>query len=150
MVEFTSKHSLRLNQHNLIIRSTPSLEEHSYDVTITHVNINGILRTKHYDKLDKLPGNVMKVANTCQKYNIGKKFISAILPSTRRNINIFGINKKSRDLCLKYNFEFINHQQVTTKYLWNDEIHQLHTSKSILGQNFVNRVSNFFAKIIIF
>ena len=150
MAEFTSKHSLRLNQHNLIIRSTPSLEEHSYDATIIHVNINRILRTKHYDKLDKLPGNIMKVANTCQKYNIGKKFISVILPSARRNINIFGINKKSRDLCLKYNFEFINHQQVTTKFLWNDEIHQLHASKSILGQNFVNRVSNFFAKIIIF
>ena len=47
---------------------------------------------------------------------------------------------------MKYNFEFINHQQITTKFLWNDGIHLLDTGKSILGQNFVNRVSNFFPK----
>ena len=82
--------------------------------------------------------------NTCQKYNIGKIYVSAILPSTRTNINIFDINKKLSDLCMKYNFEFIDHQQITTKFLWNDGIHLLDTGKSILGQNFVNRVSNFF------
>ena len=47
---------------------------------------------------------------------------------------------------MKYNFEFIDHQHITTKFLWNDGIHLLDISKSILGQNFVNRVSNFFRK----
>ena len=82
------------------------------------------------------------MGNTCQKYNTGKIYISAILPSARTNINIFDINKKLRDLCMKYNFEFIDHQQITTKFLWNDGT----TGKSILGQHFVNRVSNFFRK----
>ena len=41
--------------------------------------------------------------------------------------------------------------QTATKFLWNDGIRILETSKSILGQNFVNRVSNFFfAKAILF
>ena len=61
----------------------------------------------------------------------------------KNKYNIFDINKKLRDLCLKYNFEFIDHQQITTKFLWNDGIHLLDTGKSILGQNFVSRVSNF-------
>ena len=47
---------------------------------------------------------------------------------------------------MKYNFEFIDHQQVINKFSWNDGIHLLDTGKSILGQNFVKRVSNFFAK----
>ena len=47
---------------------------------------------------------------------------------------------------MKNNFEFIDHEQTTTKFLWNDDIHLLDTGKSILGQNFVNRVSNFFLK----
>ena len=47
---------------------------------------------------------------------------------------------------MKYNFEFIYHQQITTKFLWNDGIHLLDTGKSTLGQNVVNRVSNFFSK----
>ena len=45
---------------------------------------------------------------------------------------------------MKYNFEFIDHQQITTKFLWNDGIYSLDTGKSILGQNFVNWVSNSF------
>ena len=105
-----------------------------------------ISRSKH-DELDKLLENIIKVGNTCQKYNTGKTCISAILPSARANINIYGINKKLRHLCMKHNFEFIDHEQITFKFLWNDGIHLLDTGKSILGHNFVNRVSNFFRKI---
>ena len=96
---------------------TPTLEECSYDAAIIHIGINDILRSKHYDELDKLPGNIIKEGNICQKYNIGKIYISAILPSTRLNINIFDINKKLHDLCMKYNFEFIHHEHITTKFL---------------------------------
>ena len=74
-----------------------------------HVGINDILRSKHYGELDKLLGNIIKVRNTGQRYSIGKIYILAIFPPTRTNINIFDINKKLRDLCMKYNFEFIDH-----------------------------------------
>ena len=87
---------------------TPTLEEYSYDAAMIHVSINNILRSKHYDELDKLPGNIIKVANTCQKNNIGKMCISAILPSTRTNISIFDISKKLCDLCMKYNLSIIS------------------------------------------
>ena len=137
---FAGAKSTQLNHY-----VTPTLEEYSYDAAVIHVCINDILRSKH-DELAKLPENILKVGNTCQKYNIGKIYISAILPSTRTNINIFDINKKLRDLCIKHNFEFINHEQITSKLLWNDGIYLLDTGKSILGQNFVNRVSNSFRK----
>ena len=51
---------------------------------------------------------------------------------------------------MEYNLEFIDHQQITIKFLWIDHIHLLDTGKSILGQNLVNKVSNFFAKMILF
>ena len=124
---------------------TPTLEEYSYDAAIIHVGINDILRPKH-DELHKLLENIIKVENTCQKYNIEKIYISAILPSTRTNINIYDINQKLRDLCMKHKFEFIDHEQITSKFLWNDGIHLLDSGKSILGQNFVKRMSNFFRK----
>ena len=125
--------------------------KNSYDAAIIHVGINDILRSKHYDELDKLPGNIIKVGNTCQKCNIVKIYILVILPSTRTNINVFDISKKLRDLCTKYNFQFIDHEQINTNFLWNDDIHLLDIGKSMLGQNIVNRVSNFFsAKTILF
>ena len=77
MKAFPEAKSIQLNHY-----VTPSLEEYSYDAAIVYVGINDILRSKHYGELDKLPGNI-KVGNTCQKYNTGKIYISAILPSTR-------------------------------------------------------------------
>ena len=84
MVKFTSKHSPGAKSTQLIQYITPTLEKYSYDAAIIHVGINDLLRPKH-DELDKLPGNIIKVGNTCQKYNTGKIYISAILPSTRIN-----------------------------------------------------------------
>ena len=66
MVKFTSKHSLgHLAQLNHYVIST--LEKYSYDAAIIHVGINDILRSKHNDELEKLPGNIIKMGNTCQK-----------------------------------------------------------------------------------
>ena len=52
----------------------PTLEEYSYDAAIIHVGIIDILRSKH-NELDKLPENIIKVGNNCQKYNIGNIYI---------------------------------------------------------------------------
>ena len=62
---------------------TPTLEEYSYDAAIIHVGINDILRSKH-DELGKLPENIIKVGNTCQKYNIG---INIYISNTSINKN---------------------------------------------------------------
>ena len=43
---------------------TPTLEKYSYDAAITHVGINGMLRFKYSEELDKLPGNIIKAGNT--------------------------------------------------------------------------------------
>ena len=59
--------------------------------------------------------------------------MSPILPSARTKINTFDINKKLCDLCMKYSLEFIDHQQITTTFLWNNGIHLFVTGKSILS-----------------
>ena len=51
---------------------------------------------------------------------------------------------------MKHKFEFIDHEQITTKFLWNGGIHLLDTGKTILDKNFMNRVSNFFSQKRIF
>ena len=66
---FSGAKSTQLNHY-----VTPTLQEYNY-AAIIHVGINDMLRSKHYDKLDQLPGNIIRVGNTCQKYNIGKIFI---------------------------------------------------------------------------
>ena len=124
----------------------PTLEEYSYDTAIINVEIDDILISKDPKELKDLPQNVIKVEKICQNYNIAKIFISGIPQSTRTNVDISNINKKMRELRKKNNFEFIEHPQINTDYLWNDLIHLQDTGKSLLGQNFMNRVSRFFCK----
>ena len=66
---------------------TPTMEEYSYDAAIIHVGINDILRFRHCDELDQFPGNITKVGDTCQKYNIGKIYIYIYIYISNISIN---------------------------------------------------------------
>ena len=77
---------------------------------------------------------------------MGKLFISGIIPSTRANVDISDVNEKILKLYKKNDFEFIEHPQITTDYLWNDVIHLQDTGKSLTCQKLINRVSRFLCK----
>ena len=70
----------------------PTLEEYNYDFVIIHVNISDILQNKNDTDMNNLPDSILEIANICQNYNIGKIFISALLPSKQTKINISQIN----------------------------------------------------------
>ena len=78
---------------------------------------------------------------------MGKLFISGIIPSTRANVDISDVNEKILKLYKKNNFEFIEHPQITTDYLWNDVIHLQDTGKSLTCQKLINRVSRFLSEL---
>ena len=122
----------------------PSLEEHEYDCAIIHVGINDILRHKNENELKNLPEDILKIANSCRNHNINKVFVSSILPSLRTSIDIEKINNELKNLCFRNGFEFIYHQQITTSHLWEDGVHLTNRGKSILANNFVTKVNNFF------
>ena len=48
---------------------------------------------KNDEELKELPNNIMKIAHTCQEYNIGKIFISSIVTCTSAFANIAKTNK---------------------------------------------------------
>ena len=54
----------------------------------SYVGIDNILRCIYLDELHELPGNIIKIGNTCQKFNNDKLFISAILLTSRTTVNI--------------------------------------------------------------
>ena len=71
----------------------PTLEEYKYDCANIHIGINDIFRNKNDTDLNNLRDSILEIANTCQNYNIGKIFISALLPSKRTKVNISQINE---------------------------------------------------------
>ena len=77
-------HGAKASQLNHYIKRT--LEEHKYDCAIIHVDINDIIRNKNDTDLNNLPDSILEIANTCQNYNIGKIFISALHQSKPNSI----------------------------------------------------------------
>ena len=56
----------------------------------------------------------MKIAHACQKYNIGKIYISSIVTYTDEDL---------KSMCISRNSEFIEHNQITAKDSWKDGVH---------------------------
>ena len=122
----------------------PSLEEYEYDCAIIHLGINDILRHNDENELRNFPEDTLRIANSCRNHNINKVFVSSILPSLRTSIDIEKINNELKNLCFRNGFEFIYHQQITTSHLWEDGVHLTNRGKSILANNFVTKVNNFY------
>ena len=86
------------------------------------------------------------MANICQNYNIGKTFISVLLPSKRTKVNISQIIETLKHLCSINNFIFVEHKNISFDDLWVDGIHLLSSWKALLGSNFVSEVNRYFGK----
>ena len=115
----------------------PTLEEYKYNCAIIYVNINDILRNKNDTNMNNLPESILEIANTCQSYNIGKIFISVLLPSNQTKVNISQFNEILKHLCSRNNF---------IDDLWVDGIYLLNSGKAMLGSNFVSELNRYFGK----
>ena len=124
----------------------PTLEEYKYDCAITHFGINDILRNKNDTDVNNLPESILEIANTCQSYNIGKIFMSDLLPSKRTKVNISQINETLKRLCLRNNFIFVVHKNIGFDDLWVYGIHLLNSGKAMLISNFVSELNRYFGK----
>ena len=124
----------------------PALEEYKYDCAIIHVGINDILPNKNNTDMYNLPDSILEIANTCQNCNIGKIFISAILPSKWTKVNILQIDKTLKYLCSRGNFIFAEHKNIGFDDLWVDGRYFMNSGKAMLGNNFVSEVNRYFGK----
>ena len=79
--------SVKDNQLNHYI--VPTLEEFDYDCAIIHVGINDMLPSKDMSELKDLSKKIVQIGTTCQRFHIGKVYVSLILPSTRTSFNPF-------------------------------------------------------------
>ena len=85
----------KTNQLNHYV--TPTLEEFDYDCAIIHVDINGILRSKGMSKLKDFPKKITQIGTICQRFNIGKLYVSPILTSAWTFFNVGQINEAIKE-----------------------------------------------------
>ena len=80
---------------------------------------------------------------TCQSYNIGKIFISGIVPNKKSDENIEDINNQIKGLCLEQNIEYINPPLITDSHFWRDGTHLLDSGKVLLANKFADAINNY-------
>ena len=83
----------------------------------------------------------MQIGTTCQSYEIDRVYVSSILPPTRTSFNVGRVNEVIKELCHKSNFDFIDHQNITSNDLWVDGTHLTNSGKAILTRDFAEKVS---------
>ena len=134
---FTGAKTTQLERHMLV-----SLDEYTYDGAIIHAGINDILRGSN-EEITQIPDNLMKIVRTCQSYNIGKIFISGIVPNKKTDENIEDINNQIKGLCLEQNIEYINPPLITEGHFWRDGTHLLDSGKVLLANKFADAINNY-------
>ena len=135
---FPSLKAAQLNHH-----VKPTLQEYTYDAAIIHLGITDILRGKNDEELKELSKNKMKIAHTCQVYNIGKICILFIVTCTSAFANKAKINEDIKIMYISNNFEFIEHNQIAARDLWRDGVHLTESGKVFLARNLLDRINVF-------
>ena len=105
------------------------------------MGISDILRCKNDEESKELANNIMRIAHTCQQYNIGKIFISSIVTCTKTFADIAKIHEDIKNMCISNNIEFIEHNHITTKDLWKDGVHLAKSGKAFLARNLLDRIN---------
>ena len=54
------------------------------------------------------------------------------------------INEDIKNMCISNNVEFIEHNQITAKDLWKDDVHLTESGKVFLARNLLDRINFFF------
>ena len=96
--------------------------------------------------MNNFSDSILKIANTCQNYKIGKIFISALLPSKRTKVNISQINETLKHFCFRNNYIFVEYKNTGFDNLWVDGICLLNSWTAMFGSNFVSVVNGYFGK----
>ena len=114
-------------------RAKPISEEYNYEAVIMTSKQPRIGRfddlPKLYEKNGACLSRVQYCKNICTTIHVCK------YPKNQQ---------RCWKLCSLYNFEFIEHKQITVQDLWKDGIHFANSVKVFLARNFTDRPNKFF------
>ena len=114
----------------------PTLQDDKPDAIIIHVGTNDIL-TNSQDE-EEIATNILKIAEYCSVAGVNDIFISGILikKNPRLTAVVRRVNDLLREHCATNNLHFIENDNITKDFLWNDGIHLQDLGTSILSDNF--------------
>ena len=118
----------------------PTIKEQNPDVVIIHVGPNNV----DYENVEsstprEIAENIIKVAEHCKSLGVEKVVISSVLIKKSLLLGKFlrNVNIVLEELCIKYNFYFINNDIFSTM-VSDDCAHLKRSGYDMLLDNFIN------------
>ena len=144
MVEEKSFHELKSEQ--LSHRTIPILEENEYDTSILHNDINELLTfDKNGSTLVLICDHIINAGLRCRNSNIEKIFVSSVAFCSKVPTDM--LRERNHFLyqaCEEHGFTFIDNGAVKQRYLRNDCVQLLKSSKIIIANNLIHNIITFY------
>ena len=119
----------------------PTIKEQNPDVVIIHVGSNNV----NYENVEnftsrEIAENIIKVAEQCRSLGVEKVVISSVLIKKSLHLGKFirNVNIVLEELCIKYNFYFINNDNIFSTMVSDDCVHLKRSGYDMLLDNFIN------------
>ena len=128
----------------------PTLQEDVPEIAVIHVGINDLLEKGNKDiNILKLAEEIIGVGLLCREFNVRDIFISVITYTTKIHIkHIRDLNKAIKELCKRYNFFFIENDNIRNSHLWKDGLHLNDSGIVVIADNFISTLNHFLSNSI--
>ena len=128
----------------------PTLQEDVPEIAVIHVGINDLLEKGDKDiNVLKLAEEIIGVGLLCREFNVRDIFISGITYTTKVHIkHIRDLNKAIKELCKRYNFFFIENDNIWNSHLWKDGLHLNDSGIAVIADNFISILNHFLSDSI--
>ena len=101
------------------------------------------IKATHFCK--SLTRNILEISQKCKEHDIEEIIISSLVVTENIDLNLLArVNALLYNLCRENGFCFVDNSNISVENLFKDKLHLLDSGKTILGNNFIYCINNYF------
>ena len=127
------------------INMVPTLREESFNSALIHIGINDILIDQSDIQCESLTRNNLEISHKCKEHGIEEIVISSLVVTENIDLNLLARGNVSLcNMCRENGFCFLGNSNISVDNLFKDKLHLVDSGKTILANNFIYCLNNYF------
>ena len=122
-----------------------NITRRSFNSALIHIGINDILKDQSDLQCESLTRNILEISQRCKEHGIEEIIISSLVVTERIDPNLLArVNASLCNMCRENRFCFVYNSKISVDNLFKDKLHLLDSGKTILANNFIYCINNYF------
>ena len=122
-----------------------NITRRSFNSALIHIGINDILKDQSDLQCESLTRNILEISQRCKEHGIEEIIISSLVVTERIDPNLLAhVNASLCNMCRENRFCFVDNSKISVDNLFKDKLHLLDSGKTILANNFIYCINNYF------